>query len=60
MPKTLSFTVESTVGASTDAVWEVLGDFGTEHRWTKSLEHCERDTESSGWAPSAPARFRNP
>jgi hypothetical protein len=48
MPKTLSFTVESTVGASTDAVWEVLGDFGTEHRWTKSLEHCERDTEIVG------------
>ena len=46
MPKPLSFTVESTVGASSDAVWEVLGDFGTEHRWTKSLEHCERDTDT--------------
>lgn len=45
MPKPLSFTVESTIGAPGDAVWEVLGDFGTEHRWTKSLEHCERDTD---------------
>src|ERR687891_432151 len=45
MPKPLSFTVERRVGASRDAVWEVLGDFGTEHRWTKSLEHCERDTD---------------
>jgi hypothetical protein len=26
----------------------VLGDFGTEHRWTKSLEHCERDTDMVG------------
>lgn len=32
MPKTLTFAVESSVGASHDAVWEVLGDFGTEHR----------------------------
>jgi len=45
MPKTLSFTVRSAVGASSDAIWEVLGDFGTEHRWTTSLEHCERDTD---------------
>src|ERR671918_3007143 len=48
MPKPLSFTVERRVGASRDAVWEVLGDFGTEHRWTKSLEHCERDTDLVG------------
>jgi uncharacterized protein YndB with AHSA1/START domain len=45
MPKTLTFAVESTVSASNGAVWEVLGDFGTEHRWTKCLDRCTRDTD---------------
>ena len=45
MPKTLTFAVETTIRAPSDAVWEVLGDFGTEHRWTKSLDHCVRDTD---------------
>jgi uncharacterized protein YndB with AHSA1/START domain len=45
MRKTLTFAVETTVGASSDVVWDVLGDFGTEHRWTKSLDHCVRDTD---------------
>jgi hypothetical protein len=48
MPKLLSFTVEHQVDAASGAVWKVLGDFGTEHRWTKSLEHCERDTDKVG------------
>ena len=34
--------------ASSEAVWKVLGDFGTEHRWTKSLAQCVRDTEVVG------------
>jgi hypothetical protein len=48
MPGTLSFAVRSKVGASSDAVWEVLGDFGTEHRWTKSVAQCVRDTDAVG------------
>jgi uncharacterized protein YndB with AHSA1/START domain len=46
MAATLAFTVTRTIGVSKDGVWEVLGDFGTEHRWTKSVAHCVRDTES--------------
>lgn len=45
MPRTLTFAVETTIAASSDAVWEVLGDFGTEHRWTTSLDRCVRDTD---------------
>jgi hypothetical protein len=40
----VSFSVTQTIHASNDAIWEVLGDFGTEHRWTRTLAHCERDT----------------
>ena len=25
-------------------VWSVLGDFGNEHRWTRSVASCTRDT----------------
>ena len=32
------------VRAPSEAVWRVLGDFGTEHRWARSLARCERDT----------------
>jgi hypothetical protein len=45
MGETLSFVVRRMTNASNDALWHVLGDFGTEHRWTKSLDHCERDTD---------------
>jgi uncharacterized protein YndB with AHSA1/START domain len=41
---TLSFTVTRTIEAPPSAVWNILGDFGTEHRWTRSLVRCERDT----------------
>ncbi len=44
----LGFSVTRTVGASAGRVWNVLGDFGTEHRWTRSLVHCERDTPVAG------------
>ena len=44
MKQTLHFDVSSIVHAPVDAVWTVLGDFGTEHRWTRSLTHCCRDT----------------
>jgi hypothetical protein len=48
MSATLSFAVTEPVGAPNDAVWDILGDFGTEHRWTRSLTHCERDTPHVG------------
>ena len=37
VPKTLTFAVERTLSASREAAWTVLGDFGAEHRWTKSV-----------------------
>jgi hypothetical protein len=40
----VEFRVTHRLQSSNEAVWNVLGDFGTEHRWTKSLTHCERDT----------------
>jgi hypothetical protein len=45
MRETLTFAVRRPTNAPNDALWHVLGDFGTEHRWTKSLDHCERDTD---------------
>jgi uncharacterized protein YndB with AHSA1/START domain len=44
----LTFEVTRRINAPGGAVWSVLGDFGREHRWSKSLAHCERDTESVG------------
>ena len=41
----LRYEVRHTLGAPVDAVWLVLGDFGTEHRWTKSVSRCVRDSE---------------
>lgn len=41
---TLRFLTTRVVDAPPDAVWRVLGDFGNEHRWTKTLSFCERDT----------------
>jgi hypothetical protein len=40
----VTFRVSHPVYASPDVVWAVLGDFGTEHRWTTTLTYCERDT----------------
>jgi hypothetical protein len=40
----VAFNVTRVLRASNVSVWKVLGDFGTEHRWTKSLAHCKRDT----------------
>lgn len=39
-------TIQATrsVVVPNDAVWRVLGDFGTEHRWSRTLSKCERDT----------------
>src|SRR5919197_4684069 len=37
MATTLHFSVTERVRASNDAVWAVLGNFGTEHRWTRTL-----------------------
>ena len=46
MRETLTFAVRRSTKTPNDALWQVLGDFGTEHRWTKSLDHCERDTDT--------------
>jgi hypothetical protein len=40
----IQFEVTEVVHAPLDAVWNVIGDFGTEHRWTRSMARCERDT----------------
>lgn len=40
----LSFSVSIKTSVPVNRVWEVLSDFGTEHRWTKTLLHCERDS----------------
>ncbi|HVV50131.1 MAG TPA: SRPBCC family protein [Polyangia bacterium] len=40
----LRFEVTRVLAVSNDEVWRVLADFGTEHRWSKTLVHCERDT----------------
>jgi len=44
MSSRLRFEVTRVLAVSNDDVWTVLGDFGTEHRWSKTLVHCERDT----------------
>lgn len=44
MKRSLRFAVTRVIAAPNDAVWRVLGDFGAEHRWTKTLSHCTRDT----------------
>jgi hypothetical protein len=40
----LRFEVRQSMPVSGANVWSVLGDFGNEHRWTRSLTHCERTT----------------
>jgi len=40
----VSFAVERPLRAPVDRVWAVLGDFGTEHRWTTSVARCTRST----------------
>jgi uncharacterized protein YndB with AHSA1/START domain len=42
--KEVTFSVTRVLQAPTNAVWHVLADFGTEHKWSESLVHCERDT----------------
>lgn len=44
MAAQLRFAVTRVVAASNEDVWGVLGEFGTEHRWSAALTHCERDT----------------
>ena len=48
MTAKLQFEVTRTLPAPLDAVWNVLGDFGAEHRWASGLSHCERDTTVAG------------
>jgi hypothetical protein len=33
----LRFSITRTIPAAGGAIWRVVGDFGTEHRWTASL-----------------------
>lgn len=54
------FTVSRTIDAAPDLVWTVLGDFGTEHRWTETLVHCERDTEEVRVGTSRHCRLPRP
>lgn len=46
MAQLLRFEVTRRIGVPGGVLWNVLGDFGREHRWTKNLVHCERDTET--------------
>lgn len=41
---TLRVSTTRVIAAPPASVWRVLGDFGTEHRWTRSVAFCERDT----------------
>ena len=41
---TLRFEVTRTIHATSKSIWRVVGDFGNEHRWTKTVSQCERDT----------------
>lgn len=54
------FSVSRVVRAPPARVWEVLGDFGSEHRWTRSLSHCERDTETVGVGTTRTCRLPRP
>lgn len=42
--RALRFEVRARVRGSHAQVWSVLGDFGQEHRWTRSVRSCRRDT----------------
>jgi hypothetical protein len=44
----VTFAVTCAVDAPNETVWKVIGDFGTEHRWTRTLTECERDTDEAG------------
>jgi hypothetical protein len=48
MPAVLHFSVTRTMPVPSHQVWLVLGDFGTEHRWTRSVSACQRDTATVG------------
>ena len=48
MARAVTFTVGREVLASPRRLWEVLGDFGAEHRWASNIAACRRDTEHVG------------
>lgn len=56
----VSFSVSRVVEASPARVWEILGDFGTEHRWTRTLAHCERDTQDVAVGTTRTCRLPKP
>jgi hypothetical protein len=60
MPATLRFAVTQAVAAPPEVVWNVLGDFGTEHRWTRTLAHCQRDTEAVAVGTARTCTLRKP
>jgi uncharacterized protein YndB with AHSA1/START domain len=40
----VGFVMTRLIHAPNEAVWRVLADFGAEHRWTRTVSQCERDT----------------
>lgn len=44
MPATLLVSETRRLAASPESVWRVLGHFGNEHRWTRAVVACTRDT----------------
>lgn len=59
-PTKLVFVVRKEVNFPLKVVWSVIGDFGTEHRWTKTLVHCERDTPRVGIGTSRTCELAKP
>lgn len=48
MVRAVTFTVRREVLVSSRRLWEVLGDFGAEHRCASNIAVCRRDTEHVG------------
>jgi uncharacterized protein YndB with AHSA1/START domain len=60
VPRPLEFVVTRSISAPNDVVWRVLGDFGAEHRWTRSVSQCARDTAEVGVGTVRSCRLPRP
>ena len=60
MSAVLRFSVTRTMPVPSHLVWFVLGDFGTEHRWTSSVSACQRDTATVGVGTFGPVLLPKP
>jgi hypothetical protein len=60
MERSLQFAVTHVVPAPNEDVWRVLGDFGHEHRWTKRLSRCIRNTSVVGVGTVRTCRLPRP